>query len=260
MQHFGFTRRLGRCIKASGHWRPVAVSSANIGRVAKLIVVAMLIGTAVPGALSPTRDVLGQTSASVAFSVTPNLFAAGQAASAVLSVSSTGIPSAVLQPGDTFSFTLSPSIGTLPSVVPPVMVNSSALVATDFAVAVGPGGRQVVITYSNSFGKTFAYGDAVSVKINFTASAQTGSGYISFNSRFTRVVNGLSPYTTVSIVNFGTGPAGRRRPARPPGPGRRQFPPAADRSSQVVSGQQEWSRFRGWPFYTRRPESDGASL
>ena len=188
---------------------------------------AMLLAALVAAVPFVTPRAAAQTNVGIAFNITPNIFTAGQPASAVLSVSSTGLPSPVLQPGDTFYFGFSPSIGALASVVTPVMANSSTLKTTDFSVALGSGNTQVIVTYINTTGKTFGYGDAFSVKINFTASAQTGSSDISFNSRFTHVVNGLSPYATVSIVNFGTGPAGAPGPPGPAGPPGPQGPAGA---------------------------------
>jgi len=159
-----------------------------------------------------------QSNASVAFSITPNLFSAGQQASAFLSISSTGVPlPAALQTGDKFYFGISPSIGTVTSFVTPVVVNSSTLMPGDFSVAFGSSDNQIVITY-NSAGKTFGYGDSICVRVNFTASAQAGSGDITFQSRFTHVVNGIGPFTSVTIVNFATGPAGPQGAQGPQGP------------------------------------------
>src|SRR5215831_18280922 len=218
MEYSGFNSHSSPSIRTSGRRsRSFRLPGSSRRRMVGLIVAMLLCSLAANGWLA-TPGVLAQTNIGIAFSISPNIFSAGQAASAILSVWSTGLPSPVLQPGDSFIFGFSPSIGSLTSVATPVMVSSSMLLASDFSAALGPGNHQVLVNYTNPSSKTFNYGDSVSVKINFTASAQTGTSDISFNSRFTRVVNGLSPYTTVTLVNFGTGPAGAPGPPGPPGP------------------------------------------
>jgi YVTN family beta-propeller protein len=187
-------------------------------RIIALTLAAMLFGGLAPVKLLNGSAVYAQTTIGVSYGVTPNIFTAGQPASAVLSVSSTAVPSPLLHAGDSFEFIFSPAVGALSSVVTPVMVSSTTLAAADFTAALASANTRVVVTYTNAAVKTFGYGDVVSVKVNLTANAQTGSGDISFNSKFTRPINGMLPFTTVTIVNFGTGPAGAAGPPGPPGP------------------------------------------
>jgi hypothetical protein len=144
----------------------------------------------------------GQTGARVAFSVSPNEFAAGQNSSAVLSVSCVSAMPLTVSPGDSFTFFVDASAATVTSVKMPIQVTSSNLSAVDFGV--GLTSNQVVITY-NGQAKTFSYGDALSVEAAFTARAQIGTGKVSFSSRLTGSVNGNLPYTMFSIVDFANG-------------------------------------------------------
>ena len=138
----------------------------------------------------------------VGFGASPNAFRVGQSATVRLFISSSSISSLTLSTGDTFNFFFETSIGSVSSTAGAVSADSSTLLATDFSATVAPAQNQVVITY-NGQPKAFTYGSIVSVEVNFTAGAQTGSGKISFSSRFTSTVNGNLPYTTVSIVDFG---------------------------------------------------------
>jgi len=156
--------------------------------------------------ITPPRT-LAQTANNVACSVTPALFTAGQPASAILCISSTGATAHALQPGDNFRFTMSASIGAVGSFGSPLFVSSSTLSPGDFAVAFGANNNEIVITY-NGAAKVFAYGDSVCVRVNFTASAQVGSGNITLSGGANFVAKGAPPYASASIVNFPTGPAG----------------------------------------------------
>src|SRR5262249_35085113 len=149
----------------------------------------------------PPPAVLAQHTDSVALSVTPALFSAGQPASTLLCVSSIGATSPTLQPGDKFTFTIAATLGTLTTFVNSPLVSSATLAAHDFAAAFGTSNNQIVVTYSG-VARTFAFGDSVSVRINFNASSQIATGTITLNSRFNNQINGSWPYVTASIVNF----------------------------------------------------------
>ena len=165
----------------------------------------------------PTSNALAQHTDSIALGITPALFSAGQPASVVLSVSAVAATPPTLQAGDKFTFTIPASIGTVISFASPVYVTSSTLIAGDFSVAYGTNNNQIVVTY-NGTTKAFAFGNSVSVRINFTANAQVGTGNVTVNSRFNSQVNGASPFATASIVNFPTGPAGLQGPQGVQGP------------------------------------------
>jgi hypothetical protein len=177
----------------------------------------IVLSLAIAVCLAPVPRALGQSSNSVGFNVTPAVFAAGQQASALLCIYSTGaaVP-ATLQPNDKFTFTFPASIGAITSFVNPLYVRSSSLSAGDFSAGFGTTNTLAVVTY-NGAAKTFAYGDSISVGVNFTASNQVGSANVSLTSRFTNLVNGMSPYVVASIVNFPTGPAGPQGPQGPQG-------------------------------------------
>ena len=152
-----------------------------------------------------------------AFSVSPTIFPAGQAVSAFLCFTSTGAAAHLsLQNGDTLVFTLSPEVGSVTSFGSPVYVNSSTLTASDFSGGFGANNNQIVITY-NGQSKALGDGDAVCIKVNFIASSQLGSAIITFQSRFVTSINGSSPFASVAIVNFPTGPAGVQGPQGPKG-------------------------------------------
>ena len=140
-------------------------------------------------------------SGAVGFLASPNEFRAGQPASVRLSVSSSSNSLLTLSTGDTFNFFFEALIGGV-TAVGPVSVNSSSLSAADFSASLNPALNQVVITY-NGQSKPFAFGNIVSLEVSFLAGGQTGSGKISFSSRFTSSVNGNLPYTAISLVDFG---------------------------------------------------------
>jgi hypothetical protein len=131
--------------------------------------------------LIPVPSAFAQSTSSVGFSITPALFPAGQAVSAFVCITSTGatVP-ATLQTGDRFMFSIGASIGAVTSLGTPLYVNSSTLAAADFSAAFGSSNNQVVVTY-NGTAKTFAYGDSIYAKVNFTASSQIGSATV-FNT------------------------------------------------------------------------------
>jgi hypothetical protein len=157
----------------------------------------------------------GAQTSSVTFTVNPTIFPVNQASSAFLCVSAIGVSPLTLSTGDRFTFTLGSSIGSVTSVTTPISVNSATLVATDFSASAV--GNTITVIY-NGVAKSFSFGNSVCVKVNFTSSAQVGSGDVSISSRFTPTINGNSPFVPVSIVNFSTGPSGTPGPPGPPGP------------------------------------------
>jgi hypothetical protein len=190
---------------------------ANIPMRAKRSFLPALLSLAMLSLFIPARRALAQSNNSVAFGITPALFSAGQPVSALLWVSSTGVAvPPTLQPGDKFTFTIAAGIGTVTSFVNPPYVSSSTLAAGDFSVGFGANNNQVILAY-NSAARTFAYGDSVGVRINFTANPQPGTGNITLSSRFSNLVNGALPNATAAIVNFPTGPAGPQGPQGPQG-------------------------------------------
>src|SRR5262245_50731728 len=97
--------------------------------------------------LFPLPRAGAQTSNGIAFTVTPGVFAAGQAVSAFLNISSTGSTvAATLQTGDRFTVTVASGIGTVTSVASPPYVSSSTLATGDFSVASGSGTNQIIVT------------------------------------------------------------------------------------------------------------------
>jgi YVTN family beta-propeller protein len=146
-----------------------------------------------------------------------------------------------LQPGDKLTFDFGSSVGAVTSVVTPPFVNSSTLVAGDFSVV--SSASQVVISY-NGAAKAFTYGDSICVSVSFTASSQVGSADITFNSRFISAVNGMLPYTTVAIVNFGIGAAGPQGPRGPQGPSGPQGPPGPSKRAAL---DQFWTTTPRYP-------------
>ena len=166
----------------------------------------------------PTAPALAQSSSSVAFSVNPSLITVGQATSLLLTLSSTGPATpATLQTGDKFFFTFATAIGAVTSFSTPVVVDSSAILPSDFSVAFGSTNNQVVVTY-NGASKPFAYGNAFSVKVNLTANSQVATGDITLSSRFTNLVNSTAVFQTVGVINFAAGAAGPQGPVGPAGP------------------------------------------
>jgi len=154
-------------------------------------------------ASSPVR---AQSGAVVAYSASPTIYRAGQPSSCFVCVSSMSITPLTLAPGDRFIFSLDSSVGAVLFAPNPVLVNSPNISGGDFSTS--QTGNAMVMTYNGLSPVTFAYGTSLCLKINFTATAQVGSGKISFQSRFDRVVNGNLPYQVISIVDFPTGPPG----------------------------------------------------
>ena len=145
--------------------------------------------------------------------VTPNLFRAGTTANTFVCVTN-GSPNStrLMQTGDVFNLTFDPSVGTLTSFGSVVMVNSATMSSADFLASSGNGPNQVTITYVGS-NKVFAPGESFCIKITVAANSLTGSGKVNFDMM---PVKGLEKryndpvlkYTTISVVDFATGPKG----------------------------------------------------
>jgi hypothetical protein len=167
----------------------------------------------------PLLSILGsspapaQTGAVVAYSVNPTIYQAGQPSTCFVCVSSMSITPITLAPGDRFIFSFDSSVGAVLFAPNPVLVNSPNISGGDFSTS--QIGNAMTMAYFGAQPVTFAYGTSLCLKINFKAGAQVGSGKISFQSRFDRVVNGNLPYQVISVVDFPTGSPG---PQGPPGP------------------------------------------
>jgi hypothetical protein len=154
-----------------------------------------------------------QTGAVVTYSINPVIYQAGQPASCFICVVSVSNSALTLSPGDRFTFTFDNSVGTISFAPSPVLANSPNISGGDFVTI--QSGNGVVMQYNGAQPATFAYGNSLCLRVNFKAGGQVGSGKISFQSRFDRVVNGNLPYDVISIVDFPIGAAG---PEGPPGP------------------------------------------
>src|SRR5215813_9307268 len=147
--------------------------------------------------------------------VAPTLFPVGQLSDTFVCISN-GNPSSTksIQSGDVFKLTFDPSIGVVSAVATPVMVNSSNLQAADFSASLGSEPNQIVISYIGE-GKRFMPGDSFCVKVTFTANNAIGSGIITGETPSSGGEKGryndVDPkYTTISIVDFATGPPGMK--------------------------------------------------
>ena len=145
----------------------------------------------------------------------PNLFPVGQLSDTFVCISN-GNPSSTkfIQGGDVFELTFDPSIGVVSTVAAAVMVNSSNLQAADFSASLGSEPNQIVISYVGE-SKRFMPGDSFCVKLSFTANNAIGSGKITGETPSSRGeqgrYNNVDPkYTTISIVDFATGPPGEK--------------------------------------------------
>jgi hypothetical protein len=145
--------------------------------------------------------------------VAPNLFPVGQLSDTFVCVSN-GNPSSTrfIQDGDVFKLTFDPSIGVVTTVAAQILVNSTNLQAADFSVSLGSAPNQIVISYIGA-SKRFMPGDSFCVKVSFTANNAIGSGKITCESSSSggeqgRYNNVDPKYTTISIVDFATGPPG----------------------------------------------------
>src|SRR5215469_4963585 len=86
-----------------------------------------------------------QTGSRVNFSVNPSVFAQGTPSSTALSVSCVSLTPLTLEPGDTFTFFVDQSVGTVNSITTPVGVASATLSSGDFSALLGPPAGQITI-------------------------------------------------------------------------------------------------------------------
>src|SRR5215475_13941609 len=147
--------------------------------------------------------------------VAPDLFPVGQLSDTFVCISN-GNPSStkLIHDGDVFKLTFDPSIGIVSAVAATVMVNSSNLQTADFSASLGSAPNQIVISYVGE-SKRFMPGDSFCVQLGFTANNAIGSGKITGETPSSRGeqgrYNNVDPkYTTISIVDFATGPPGEK--------------------------------------------------
>src|SRR5262245_4833712 len=147
--------------------------------------------------------------------VAPTLFPVGQLSDTFVCISNEN-PSSTksIQDGDVFKLTFDPSIGVISTVAATMMVNSSNLQAADFSASLGSDPNQIVISYTGA-SKLFMPGDSFCVKISFTANNAIGSGKVTGEAPSSKDekgrYNNVDPkFTTISIVDFATGPPGMK--------------------------------------------------
>ncbi|HEY6334002.1 MAG TPA: hypothetical protein VI756_32095 [Blastocatellia bacterium] len=145
-----------------------------------------------------------QTTPGINFTVNPSAFTEGQASSTFICLSANSVKSLTLNTGAKFYFSFAGAIGTVTS-VSSISVDSSSLAPGSFSGSVSS--NLVTLTY-NGASASFNFGDNVCAQVNFTASSQTGTGDVTFNSPFTQTVNGDEPFATISIVSFAAGGGG----------------------------------------------------
>jgi hypothetical protein len=137
----------------------------------------------------------------ITFGMNPTIFRAGQPASAELSISSVSISPLTLNSGFNFMFFVDSSLAVVQSVSAPVAVESASLSPGDFSVSFAGGQNPIIVAYTGS-PKTFSFGDCLSVKVSLIVSSHPGPGKLSLSSQLVAPVNGVLPFTTVSIVDF----------------------------------------------------------
>jgi hypothetical protein len=180
-------------------------SLAHIGakpRLARLAASAIILAVGI-GALTrlAERPAHAQTGSRVTFSVNPAVFAQGTPSSTALSVSCVSLTPLTLSPGDTFTFLVDQSVGTVNSITIPVNVASATLSSGDFSAFLGPPLGRITIIY-NGQAKPFSYGDSVMILAQITGNAIQGPGKVSLSCRFISTVNGNLPFATVDVVGL----------------------------------------------------------
>jgi hypothetical protein len=145
------------------------------------------------------QAVHAQTGSRVTFSVNPAVFAQGTPSSTALSVSCVSLTPLTLSPGDTFTFFVDQSVGTVNSITVPVNVASATLSSGDFSAFLGPPLGRITIIY-NGQARPFSYGDSLMILAQITGNAIQGPGKVSFSCRFISPVNGNLPFATVDVV------------------------------------------------------------
>ena len=170
-------------------------------------------GLALTAVSSVSADETGNQNITPIVTITPNLFKVGTTSSAFICITNGNANSGrTIQTGDSFALTVDASIGTLTSFDPAIMVNSATLTAADFLAASGNASNKIVINYVGP-AKVFAPGDSFCMKITVAANSVIGSGKVNCEVQpakgLDRRYNDLVlKYTTISVVDFATGPQG----------------------------------------------------
>ncbi|MBI3949413.1 MAG: collagen-like protein, partial [Acidobacteria bacterium] len=155
------------------------------------------------------------------FTISPSLFPASGNTAAILCITNSNPNStANIVADDVFSFSVSCRGLSFNPTVDQILVNSSALLPSDFDVHVDATGRVVSFRYVNSTAKRFAYLDSVCAKVTLRGGADIETCAAQFTGPAnTPRYNAPSPlFMTVSIVDFPTGPPGPPGPRGDPGP------------------------------------------
>jgi len=160
-------------------------------------------------------------------SVTPGAIQTGQTSGALLVCANGNASStAQIQPGDTFTFQFNIADGQITSLIPAVIVNSSALSPADFVVTLGPAANTLSISYAG-VAKKFAPGDSLAVELSIIAPSKVGAGEITLQFPSSASYNTPVPaFVSFPATDFPLAPAGPQGPAGPPGPEPHSFPKA----------------------------------
>jgi hypothetical protein len=173
----------------------------------------LCIGLALMPVSSVRADDTGNQNITPVITITPNLFKVGTTSNTFVCLTN-GNPnsSRAMQTGDSFNLTFDASIGALTSFDPAVMVNSATLTSADFLATSGNAANKIVMTYVGA-SKVFAPGDSLCLKVTVAASTVIGAGKVNCEVQpakgLDRRYNDLVlKYTTISVVDFATGPQG----------------------------------------------------
>jgi hypothetical protein len=158
----------------------------------------------------------GAQSSPVQFSIQPQMFPAGQSVNAIGCFSNASLANLNLSTGNSFTFTIDGSIGTVVS-AGGIAVNGSGLSASNFTVSIGPVSNEVAITYKGS-ARPFQYGTTICAQVTLAASISATSSRVSLGGQFITTVNGEAFFVTVSVVSFPIGVPGPAGLQGLPGP------------------------------------------
>lgn len=164
------------------------------------------------------EDFSGSNLISPFFSIAPDLFSTGKVSGANVCITNSNRGStANLAGGDKFILAFEPEFGFVTGLKSFVTVNSAVLIPTDFQASVVS--NQVLFSYVGPT-KPFPAGDSFCVEISLVPSASIGSGTVQFigPQDATRYLCSLPAYTTLSMVDFATGPNGPTGPTGATGP------------------------------------------
>lgn len=151
----------------------------------------------------------------LACSMTPSAIEVGQTSNALLVCADSGTTLAQIQPGDTFTFQFSIGDGQISSLVPGVIVNSSAVKSADFSVALGSAANSLIVKY-NGAAEIFAPGDSFGVEFEVIPPSTVGSGKITLQFPTSNTYDVPTPgFLTFPATDFPLAPPG---PQGPPGP------------------------------------------